>query len=93
MTELLRPPPLTRGDEVAVVAPAGPVPRDATLLGLRFLEDRGFSVVWDEGIFEAWRYLAGPDPRRLAELTGALTRPGVRAVWAARGGYGTSMKT
>ena len=90
MTALLRPPPLSPGDEVVVVAPAGPVPRDAVSLGMRILEDRGFSVVWDEGIFEAWRYLAGPDPRRLAELTGALTRPGVRAVWAARGGYGTT---
>ena len=71
------------------MAPAGPVPRDAASLGLRILEDRGFSVTCDDGVFESWRYLAGPDPRRLAELVDALTRPGVRAVWAARGGYGT----
>jgi len=82
-------PPLRTGDEIVVIAPAGPFARDAVALGLRFLEDRGFAVSFDEGIFEDWRYLAGPDPRRLAELTDALTRPGVRAVWCARGGYGT----
>ena len=72
-----------------MIAPAGPVPREAAELGLRILEDRGLSVTCDPGVFETWRYLAGPDPRRLAELTDALTRPGVRAVWPARGGYGT----
>ena len=84
-----RPPPLSPGDEVVVVAPSGPFPRDALSLGMSFLADLGLSVRCDEGVFESWRYLAGPDPRRLAELTDALVRPGVRAVWCARGGYGS----
>ena len=79
---------LAPGDEVVVVAPAGPFDRERLELGLRILADRGLTVQCDAGVFERWRYLAGPDPRRLDELADALTRPGVRAVWAARGGYG-----
>ncbi len=72
-----------------VVAPAGVIPSDRLDLGLAFLRDRGFDVQWDEGGLDSWRYLAGPDERRRAELSAALTDPDVRCVWAARGGYGT----
>jgi len=40
-------------------------------------------------IFERDRYLAGRDSRRLAELNAAFSDPRVRAVFCARGGYGT----
>jgi muramoyltetrapeptide carboxypeptidase len=39
-------------------------------------------------MFERAGFLAGADERRLAELNQALAAPGVRAVVAARGGYG-----
>lgn len=39
-------------------------------------------------MFERQGYLAGSDERRLAELDLALSEPGIRAVVAARGGYG-----
>jgi muramoyltetrapeptide carboxypeptidase len=57
-------------------------------LGLAFLRDRGFEVQWDRAGLDTWRYLAGPDERRLAELGAALTDPDVRCIWVARGGYG-----
>jgi muramoyltetrapeptide carboxypeptidase len=42
-----------------------------------------------EGIFEREGYLAGDDPRRLAELWAALEEPETAAILCARGGYGT----
>lgn len=68
-------------------APAGPVPREAFLAGLRILEAR-YRVVHDDGVFCRTGYLAGDDARRAAELNRYLADPDVRAIHCARGGYG-----
>jgi muramoyltetrapeptide carboxypeptidase len=73
---------------VAVVAPAGPFDRASFEAGLDVLRRR-YDVVHGDGLFSKERYLAGSDQRRLLELQGALDDPSVRAVFAARGGYGT----
>jgi muramoyltetrapeptide carboxypeptidase len=71
-----------------LVAPAGPFDRESFEKGLAVLSDR-YRVTFDPGIFSRERYLAGADSRRLAELDHALRDPSYRAVFAARGGYGT----
>ena len=48
-----------------------------------------YEVRYTAGIFERYRYLAGDDSRRLGELDAALSDPAIRAVFCARGGYGT----
>jgi muramoyltetrapeptide carboxypeptidase len=73
---------------VAVIAPAGPFDRDSFEAGLAILAGR-YRVQYDSGIFERHRYLAGSDARRLMELNAALGDPSIRAVFCARGGYGT----
>lgn len=83
-----RPAALRPGDQVAVVAPAGPFDRESFEAGLRVLAERYRPLV-GEGCFAQTRYLAGDDARRLDELTAALADAGVKAVVAARGGYGT----
>ena len=70
------------------MAPAGPFDAEKLDLGVRILAARGLEASSGPGLHERWRYLAGDDERRASELGAALTRPGVRAVWAARGGYG-----
>jgi muramoyltetrapeptide carboxypeptidase len=72
---------------VAVVAPAGPFDRESFEAGLRVLAAR-YRVVVHDSLFARSRYLAGDDPRRLDELTAALADESVKAVVAARGGYG-----
>lgn len=84
---MIRPPRLEPGATIQIVAPSGPVPREAFLAGLAVLGAR-YDVRHDEGIFARAGYLAGDDDRRLAELAGALADPDVRAVVMARGGYG-----
>ncbi|WP_437987594.1 S66 peptidase family protein [Sorangium sp. So ce117] len=42
------------------------------------------------GLFARAGYLAGSDARRSDELARALSHPGVRAIFAARGGYGAN---
>lgn len=84
----LIPPALRPGDPVRIVAPAGPFDRASFERGLEVLSRR-YHPTFDPGIFSSTRYLAGDDDRRLAELQGALSDPGNRAVFCARGGYGS----
>jgi len=84
---MLLPDALRPADPVSVVAPAGPFDRAAFERGLALISAR-YRPVFDESLFSAERYLAGPDERRLAELQAALASPETRAVFCARGGYG-----
>jgi muramoyltetrapeptide carboxypeptidase len=85
--KLARPPPIAPGDLVSVVAPSSPVPRDEFLRGLAWLRAR-YRVQMSAGVFARDGYLAGSDERRKDELTRALVDDDVKAIVAARGGYG-----
>ena len=84
-----RPRALGRGDRVAVIAPASGFERAAFEAGVALIGTR-YHAEYGAGVFAQRRYLAGDDARRLAELTGALGDPGVRALFCARGGYGAT---
>jgi muramoyltetrapeptide carboxypeptidase len=84
---VIRPARISPGDVVRVIAPSGPVPREAFLAGAAVLRTR-YDVRYDDRVFERSGYLAGPDERRLAELGAALADPDARAIIMARGGYG-----
>jgi muramoyltetrapeptide carboxypeptidase len=85
---VIRPPRLRPGSVVRVVAPSGPVPRDAFAAGLEPLRAR-YDVRFEEPeIFARDGFLAGPDEQRLRALRAALEEPDVEAVIMARGGYG-----
>lgn len=79
--------PLVPGDTVAVVAPSGPFDRSLFEAGLARLATR-YRVALGPHLFSSRRYLAGSDADRWADLAWALESPEVRAVFAARGGYG-----
>lgn len=83
-----KPHSLRRGDAVAVIAPAGPVERQALEPALAVLGKR-YTVRFDANLFDRHRYLAGSDDRRLNELNVALSEPDIKAVFCARGGYGS----
>ncbi|MGH7160951.1 MAG: S66 peptidase family protein [Acetobacteraceae bacterium] len=82
---------LRAGDEVAIIAPAASSPPpDEPLLdrAVEVLEGWGLSVkVRAERTCH--HYLAGTDAVRAAHLHDALADPATRAIFAARGGYGT----
>lgn len=86
---MIHPPALRPGDTIAVVAPSSPFEPVLAWVGLGFLAQR-YRVRFDRGLFTRTGYLAGSDERRRDELVRALTDPAVRAVIAARGGYGAS---
>jgi len=81
------PPELVPGDRVRVIAPSSPFDRTLALRGIAWLGER-YRVEFDWRMFERTGFLAGTDERRLEELNTALRAPEIRAILAARGGYG-----
>jgi len=80
------------GDTVAVVAPAGPCDPIRLARGVRVLQSLGLRC----RIMDSCRtnhthpdYLSAPDALRAHDLHDAFADPTIRAVFAARGGYGT----
>ena len=83
-----KPKALQTGDLVQIVAPASNLKAEYLLRGVGELTALGFRVTYEPEILEKDRYTAGTDERRARELMNAFTNPEVKAVWAARGGYG-----
>ncbi len=89
MAKLLqKPKALEPGDLVQIVAPASNLKAEYLARGVAALTALGFRVKYDPAILEKDRYTAGTDERRRRELMDAFTNAEVKAVWAARGGYG-----
>lgn len=71
------------------MSPASPPGREPVARGVRMLSDWGLEVeVGDHAFDREGHYLAGRDEDRLADLNDALREPGVRAIFATRGGKG-----
>ncbi len=81
--------PLAPGDTVAVFAGSSPFDRTLAYRGMGFLRER-YRVVFRQDMFARDGYLAGDDDRRTAELASFIADENVRALVAARGGYGLS---
>jgi muramoyltetrapeptide carboxypeptidase len=88
MIQIVKSTALRSGDLVAVVAPASNLKSDYLGRGVAELKRLGFRVRHREDILDKARYTAGSDQRRAEELMQAFSDPEVRAIWAARGGYG-----
>ncbi len=87
---MILPPPLKKGDRIGVIAPASPIPdREKLTRGVEVLESLGFQVELGKNIFKSRLYLAGSDEERLSDLMEFVEREDIRAIIAARGGYGT----
>lgn len=87
--KLLQPPVLGPGDRIGVAAPGGPVDRESLDAGMAYLTGRGYTVVPGDHLAARHGFLAGSDRDRLADLNRLIADPRLRAVWFARGGYGS----
>ena len=87
-TNLLVPPPLQRGDKVALVAPARWASDEVVAAGVAQCERWGFEAVVHPWTRERYGQFGGSDEQRAEVLNHAFRDSDVRAVWALRGGYG-----
>lgn len=83
-------PSLKQGDVVAIVAPSGAVHKDSLDRGVEILKSLGYRVKMGKSVQKRYGYLAGNDIERAHDFMSAWTDPEVKAVLAARGGYGAT---
>jgi muramoyltetrapeptide carboxypeptidase len=86
--ERIRPAALQRGDTVGIIAPASGFRRHDLEAGCAELRRLGFQPSSLPSIFERQLYFAGSAERRVHELHEMFSRPEVKAILCARGGYG-----
>jgi len=86
---VIKPPALRAGDTIGIVAPASNIKPDLLEQGCRELESLGFKTYYRPDIVSSYRYLSGPHERRRAEFTEMLQSKNIRAIFCARGGYGS----
>ncbi|RYE02725.1 MAG: LD-carboxypeptidase, partial [Sphingobacteriaceae bacterium] len=86
--KIIQPPYLQKGDQVAITCPAKKLPKpmdDA----IKLLESWGLKVVLGETVTADFNQFAGNDALRAADLSRFLADKNIKAIFAARGGYGT----
>jgi muramoyltetrapeptide carboxypeptidase len=86
---MITPPYLKSGDKVAIVATARKVSREEMQPALAMLESWGLEVICGKHLFASQDQFAGSDSERMADMQEALDDASIRAIFCARGGYGT----
>ena len=89
--KLIQPNYLKKGDTVAIVAPAGILKNKTEVINTAklLLESWGLQVMLGENMFNNGKHFAGTDKERTADFQKALDNKNIKAIWAARGGYGS----
>ena len=89
--KMIRPSYLKPGDTVAIVAPAGILKQDSEVIQntKTLLKDWGLEVIFGTHLQAKTHHFAGSDAQRASDLQMALDDPNIKAIWCARGGYGT----
>ena len=89
MSALIVPPALRPGDTIAIVPTARSIMRDELHDGIELAKSWGLNVKLGACIGRKHFQQAGTSRERAADLQAAFDDPEVKAVWCARGGYGT----
>jgi muramoyltetrapeptide carboxypeptidase len=84
----LIPPYLKKGDTVAITCPAKKLPQSMTD-AIKLLESWGLEVVLGETVNASFHQFAGDDELRARDLQRFIDDNSIKAIFAARGGYGT----
>ena len=91
VTKLITPPTLQKGDTIAIVAPAGILKNRKHVIdkAKKLAESWGLKVVYGKNMFNQNHHFAGTDEERCQDFQEALDNPNIKAIWSARGGYGS----
>lgn len=87
---MLTPPFLKPGDKIGIIAPARKISADLLYPGIKLFESWKLKPVLGKNIYADYNQFAGADELRKADLEAMLNNPEIRAIFCARGGYGTA---
>ncbi len=88
MEKMLKPPALAKGDTIGIIAPARSITEKELAWAVAMIRNRGFQVVFGKHLFSRCHQFAGSDTERALDFQEMIENPDVKAVLAARGGYG-----
>ncbi|NSW45925.1 MAG: LD-carboxypeptidase [Bacteroidales bacterium] len=80
---------LKKGDKVAIVAPSGKIKKDDLEYGIQILQSWGLVVEIGQNVFGNDSYFSASDEKRLSDFQEALDSDEYKAIFCARGGYGS----
>lgn len=86
---MIIPSPLKQGDTVAIVSTARKISKLEIQFAINWLNNLGYKVLLGKTIGLEHYQFAGTDTERAADFQSVLNKPEVKAIWCARGGYGT----
>lgn len=86
---MIKPSYLNPGDKVGIAATARKISLSEIQYAINTFTEWGFEVVLPEGLYLQDHQLAGTDAERATALQSLLDNPEIKAVFCARGGYGT----
>jgi len=86
---MISPPYLRPGDKVALVATARKISAEELAFALKTLTEWGLEPVLAKNIYAAENQFAGSDGQRAEDLQWAINDESIKAIFIARGGYGT----
>lgn len=87
---MIQPLYLKKGDTIAIVAPSGIIKDHTTIhKAVALIQSWGLNAVLGKHIFDNENHFSSTDENRLTDIQEALDNPNIKAIWCARGGYGT----
>jgi muramoyltetrapeptide carboxypeptidase len=86
---MIRPAYLKKGDSVAIVAPARRISQNEVEAAKILLQNLGLNVVYGTNLFHSCHQFSGTDQERTLDFQQAIDDPKIKAVFCARGGYGS----
>ncbi len=87
--KMITPEFLTKGDTIGILATARKVDLASLQPAIKLLESWGLHVEIGKTIGKDENQLAGPDWMRATDFQSMIDNPKIKAIWAAKGGYGT----
>lgn len=83
------PPHLQPGDLIYITAPAKAIEPLYIQETIRWIESKGWKALVSEHCLGQHNYFSGTDDERRIDLQYAIDHPEIKAIWCARGGYGS----
>ena len=85
----IRPPDLKPGNSIGIVAPARKVSRQEMAPAIEMIRQWGYDVVEGIHLYDEQDQFSGTDEERASDFQAMLDDPEIRAIFCARGGYGS----
>lgn len=87
---MITPAYLKQGDTIGIIAPARSISREEIREFVAYFQDHGYKLKFGKYLFGRLDQYSGTVEERLSDLHKMISDPEVKAVFAARGGYGTA---